>query len=111
MRTMGVAPIKILGKVWTDGKFPATLGGIRGGCVLNISIMVLGIGLLFGIYLAYMTFSSDNVEVSMYVRTSGKKIAIGVVQERRNSSFQNTINVELSLFILFLSFTFTKYRT
>jgi len=108
---MGVAPIKILGKVWTDGKFPATLGGIRGGCVLNISIMVLGIGLLFGIYLAYMTFSSDNVEVSMYVRTSGKKIAIGVVQERRNSSFQNTINVELSLFILFLSFTFTKYRT
>lgn len=111
MHTMGVAPIKILGKVWTDGKFPATLGGIRGGCVLNISIMVLGIGLLFGVYLAYMTFSSDNVEVSMYVRTSGKKIAIGIVQERRNSSFQNTINVELSLFILFLSFTFTKYRT
>jgi hypothetical protein len=106
-----MAPIKILGKVWTDGKFPATLGGIRGGCVLNISIMVLGIGLLFGIYLAYMTFSSDNVEVSMYVRTSGKKIAIGIVQERRSSSFQNTINVELSLFILFLSFTFTKYRT
>jgi hypothetical protein len=32
---MGVAPIKILGKVWTDGKIAATLGGIRGGCVLK----------------------------------------------------------------------------
>lgn len=73
--------------------------------------MIVGIIVLFGIYLAYMTFSSDNTEVSMYVRPSGKKIAVGVFQERRNSSFQDTVNIEMCFFLLFLSFTFTKYRT
>ena len=73
--------------------------------------MVLGIVLLFGIYLAYLTFSSDNTEVTMYVRTSGKRIALGVHQERRHGSFHDAFTIEFSLFILFLSFTFTKYRT
>jgi hypothetical protein len=111
MDTMGVAPIKILGKVWRDGKFDATLGGIRGGHILNTKNMILSIGILFIIYLAYMTFFSDNTEVSMYVRTSGKKVSIGVSQERKSNSFSDTISVEFSLFILFLTFTFTKYRT
>lgn len=73
--------------------------------------MILSIGILFGIYLAYMTFSSDNTEVGMYVRTSGKRIAIGVHQDRRHSSFNDVTSIEFSLFILFLTFTFTKYRT
>jgi hypothetical protein len=111
MHTIGTTPIKILGKVWRDGKIAATLGGIRGGHILNTKNMILSIGILFGIYLAYMVFSSDNTEVSMYVRATGKKVSIGVSQERRNSSFSDTISVEISLFILFLTFTFTKYRT
>jgi hypothetical protein len=69
------------------------------------------VGILFAIYLIYMTLSSDNVEVSLYARTSGKKISIGVHQERRNTSFQDVLNLEISFLILFLSFTFTKYRT
>jgi hypothetical protein len=109
--TMGVAPIKILGKVWRDGKFHATLGGIRGGHVLNTYDMILSIGILFGIYLSYMVFSFDNTEVSMYIRTSGKKVSIGVSQEKKSNGFSDTISVEFSLFILFLTFTFTKYRT
>jgi hypothetical protein len=107
----GVAPIKILGKVWRDGKFHATLGGIRGGHVLNTYDMILSIGILFGIYLSYMVFSFDNTEVSMYIRTSGKKVSIGVSQEKKSNGFSDTISVEFSLFILFLTFTFTKYRT
>ena len=73
--------------------------------------MILSIGILFGIYLAYMTFSSDNTEVSMYVRTSGKRVALGVHQERRHGSFHDTFTIEFAFFILFLTFTFTKYRT
>jgi len=72
--------------------------------------MVLSIGILFIVYLAYMTFTSDNTEVMMYVRTSGKKIAIGIHQERRHGSFHDTFTIEFSLFILFLTFTFTRYR-
>jgi len=110
MHTMGVAPIKILGKVCTDGKIAANLGGIRGGHILNMNIMMV-VGILFLMYIAYMIFSSDNVEVSLYARTSGKKIAMGVFQERRITSFQNVISIEIAFVFLFLSFTFTKYRT
>ena len=73
--------------------------------------MVVGIVVLLIIYLAYMIVSSDNTEVMMFVRTSGKKVAIGIQQERRHGSFHDTISIEISLFILFLTFTFTKYRT
>jgi len=73
--------------------------------------MMIGIIVVLVLYIAYMTFSSDNTEVMMYVRTSGKRVALGVHQERRHGSFHDTFTVEFAFFILFLTFTFTKYRT
>ena len=72
--------------------------------------MMVILGLVVCLYIGCMTVTSDSVEITMYVRTSGKKIALGIHQERRHSSFQDTINIELSFFILFLTFTFTRYR-
>jgi len=68
------------------------------------------LGIVICLYIGGMIVSSDSVEVTMYVRTSGKKIAIGVHQERRRSSFNDIVSIELSFFILFLTFTFTRYR-
>ena len=73
--------------------------------------MMIGIIVVLVLYIAYMTFSSDNTEVMMYVRTSGKRVALGVHQERRHGSFHDTFTIEFAFFILFLTFTFTKYRT
>lgn len=73
--------------------------------------MIVSVIVMFGIYLAYMTVSSDDVEVSMYVRTSGKKIALGFHQDRRSGNVYDSVSIEFSFFVLFLSFVFTRYKT
>ena len=73
--------------------------------------MMIGIAVLLGIYMVYRIVSSDRVEINAYIRTSGKIIALGVHQERRYSNFQEVYDLEFSLVVLFVSFTFTKYRT
>ena len=80
------APIKILGKVWTDGKFPATLGGIRGGHLLNTYIMI-------------------DIRLN-----SPSKFGIGFEYRSKELHYYSMKRLDIHLLIITVSFIVTKFN-
>lgn len=73
--------------------------------------MIVGIVVLvMVIYLGYLIITAENMEVMVFIRTSGKKIGIGVVQEKRYTGMYEIVSIEVSLVVLFLTLTFTRYK-
>lgn len=86
MDTITMAPIKILGKVWTDEKFPATLGGIRGGHLLNTYIMI-------------------DIRLN-----STSKFGIGFEFRNTNLHYYSMRRLDVHLLIITVSFVITKFN-
>jgi hypothetical protein len=86
MDTITMAPIKILGKVWMDGKFPATLGGIRGGHLLNTCIMI-------------------DIRLN-----SPSKFGIGFQYRSTNLHYYSMRRIDVHLLVISISFIVTKFN-
>jgi len=81
-----MAPIKILGKVWMDGKIAATLGGIRGGHLLNTYIMI-------------------DIRIN-----SPSKFGMGFEFRSKDLYYYSMKRLDVHLLIITISFVYTKFN-
>ena len=91
--------------------FCSNFGGDKGGQCINSYVMIEFVGFILMLVLGgYLLVTSENVEVMIHSRKF-KRIGIGIDYEMSSNSMYDSHRVELSLVVLFVSLTFTRYQT
>lgn len=72
--------------------------------------MVVILLILIALYIGYLVLCSENMEIMVFARTSGKRIGIGVVQEKRVTGMYEIVDIEISFIVLFFTMRFTRFK-